>query len=988
MLRLSDKSPGPSWAAIVPVSFNIYSSTNPDMITVYYYPKDATADPLGDDNFTSFKKQLISFNVLKNGVKSIDYIDDEDDVIHIDSEQEFMEAIKFAKAYKEKNGQSVFLLIDEKSEREANSENAKISTDDDKAELIEEESKVDVLTSQQNETVTQNDFKHNKYNCINKKSKSSKADDKSEPNACCKNYLEQFKQEIITEVTKNVLKKLSSALNSSEIDTEIKNEESRDKLYHHTPQLSYSHESSLGNHNFSPKNPALFGLTRHQGPFYPINPENKYDFRNGMIGGNYTIVKPPNYYCPPYWFPRSTNLAPTYLRPNNLAQQHIQYPPLVFPETVEGNHLTRSETAFGDELLRKAIKEDLESQHMAVISTPAEKKSSNDQKKKPKITNLVVLKRDDLTQEQKSLIDQFKKIKSKRPNVLEMKSTIKKIAAPSPKKSISSKIKNKSKIEKELALNAKMLSSLKLDSEEVQKTGGCKRKSHSTDENRPDKSYSCDDSLNSLIQNPSDAVTFETYEKLMRKRLDQERQFRVNFLKNMRIFPNSSVIPVKDEIKDAKDNVKETWSQDTNQSDGEVNDKIVHDQDEQSTSDDISTLSETSSLSGVSENNFELVYYNEETNNVDVKAKKRGSSSLDTKENSVTKNTSADSVKQDAGSVKNKPTKTEEGSKKSEDPKKEVRFDVVIEDIGPDNESEELIPELTKRQGGDYSYVRETLPKAKEAVAETSEATEKNTKKESDCNKQQSKPTSNIMGNPRTFWNTCSVPQSHINIKTFTDKKSQHNNPSYATTVPNVSSSCFVVHPSAPKSPKPEKKLRELEKSMKQTKKELQEAEKKLWAYHEKSSSKTPQDEHTPSNFSNPLPSSVPLCPTYATSASCSYSNDPKNNPDPFSYGYLHSRRHSNPTRMPPMYVPPPPPPFYPQNYAPQNFSSPGFDPYVPMTTLENIAPFAFQSSSASGFDPMKSFHENVASEAAAQAYAHARKAVDNYFNKQQSEKR
>lgn len=59
MLRLSDKLLGPSWRAVTPVSFNIYSSTNPDMITVYYYPKDATADSEGDDKFTSFKKQLV-----------------------------------------------------------------------------------------------------------------------------------------------------------------------------------------------------------------------------------------------------------------------------------------------------------------------------------------------------------------------------------------------------------------------------------------------------------------------------------------------------------------------------------------------------------------------------------------------------------------------------------------------------------------------------------------------------------------------------------------------------------------------------------------------------------------------------------------------------------------------------------------------------------------------------------------------------------------
>ncbi|XP_074109516.1 uncharacterized protein LOC141534214 isoform X2 [Cotesia typhae] len=975
MLRLSDKLPGSSWRAIIPVSFNIYSSTNPDMVTVYYYPKDATADSVGDDNFTSFKKQLVNLNVLKNSVKSIDYIDDEDDVIHVDSEQEFMEAVKFAKAYKEKNGQSIFLLIDEKSERVANSENAKISTDDDKAELMGEESKVDVSTSQQSEIVTQNDFKP-RYNCVNKKSKLNKPDDKSEPNACCINYLEQFKQEITAEVTKNVLKKLSSALNPSEIDAEIKNEDSHDKLNHDTPQLSNSDESSLGNHNFSPKTPPLSDFTRHQKPVIPTNPANKYDSKNDMNGSNCTIAKPLTYTM---GFP-IPQLSTNYLSPNNFVYEFMQSHPQVFQDTEEYAYLPRSETSYGDEL-RKVKKEDLKSQRTAAISTPAEKKSSNDQKKKPKITNLVVLKRDDLTQEQKSIIDQFKKFKSKRPNVLEMKSTIKKIAAPSPKKSSSSKIKNKSKIEKELALNAKMLSSLKLDSEEVQKTGGCKRKSHSTDENRPDKSYSCDDSLNSPIQSPPDAMTFETYEKLMRKKCDRERQFRVNFLKNMRIFPNSSVIPVKDEAKDAKDNVKETWSQDTNQSDGEVNDKIVLDQDEQSTSDDISTLSETSSLSGISENNFELVYYDEETNNVDVKAKKRGSSSLDTKENSGTKNTYADSVKKDAGSVKNKPTKTEEKSKKSEDPKKEVRFDVVVEDIGPENESEELIPELTKRPGGDYSYVRETLPKAKEAVAETSEATEKNTKKESDCNKQQSKPTSNPIRDPRTYWNTCYKPKSHIDIKTFTDKKSQHNNLSYSTTVPNVSSSCFVVHPSAPKSPKTEKKLRELEKSKKQTKKELKEAEKKLWAYHEKSTSKAPQDEYTPSNFSNPMPSCVPLYPTYSTSASCNYHNDPKHNPDPFSYRYLHSRRHSNPTRMPPMYAPPP-------NLYQPHFSPQGFDPYVPMaSTLENIAQFAFQSISANGFDPLKSFHENVASKAGDQAYAHTRKAVDNYFSKQ-NEKR
>lgn len=60
MLSLSDKSPGPSWAKNPPVSFNIYSSTNPDMVTVFYYPlNDVVPDSSQDNNFSAFKKQLV-----------------------------------------------------------------------------------------------------------------------------------------------------------------------------------------------------------------------------------------------------------------------------------------------------------------------------------------------------------------------------------------------------------------------------------------------------------------------------------------------------------------------------------------------------------------------------------------------------------------------------------------------------------------------------------------------------------------------------------------------------------------------------------------------------------------------------------------------------------------------------------------------------------------------------------------------------------------
>ncbi|XP_057341663.1 uncharacterized protein LOC130678467 [Microplitis mediator] len=1077
MLSLNEQPPGPLWLKSPPVSFNIYSSTNPDMVAVFYFPlKDAYSDSYKDNNLETFKKQLVDLKILKGEVKSMDYIDDEDDVIRIDSEHEFMEALKFARAYKEKTGQSVFLLIDEKSEEEV-TESAMIPSDDDPAESIVEEvmgtRKITHDKSKRKGFAVGSGLKARSLK-EKRRYKSAKVDDKLEPSACCQKYLEKFKQEIVAEVTKNVMKKVASAFNIADLDVDAAKETPEEETCHQPDagqSCSISDTKTQAKHieNIvdSPKKradilseafhleskAALLRLSVEPRAGRPIT-YAETAAKDKTLDREYSIHKVPNYPHHPAsygpnplgrYFPSLPMVPPfyssynpmPYIRPGSIMGPS-GLPP--FPSLNSAQYLNDYMKQYAP-ICRPSPHASVPAPAPALAPAPApapapaspsaEEKNGDSQKKKPKITDYVVLNRDDLTEEQKNLLEQAKKIKFKKSNALEIKSTIKKMTTPSPKKSSSSKIKNKNKMEKELMMNVKKMYNIKID-DQVQKTSGCKRKSRSTDEILNLWATRC-----SLLNHVPGTEKF-----------NPERALNSN-LENLGIYawpPSDSVKGEDREAKVVKDAVEDKEIED--------NDEKNFDQDEQSSSDDASTLSETSNLSIPSEtNNFELVYYDKDTNDFGIKDDKPDYVEF-MKKYSPAVFMSAGlgwPATQSGNKIKEVENEASTGSgskplKQSDEPKKEVRFEVEVEDIGPD-ESEELIPELNKRSGGGYSFVSETLPKAEESITEsTASADEKNTEKEkSSQQSQEQSQQSSEFNHQRNLCPSLSQLNAGSSCETqypekpttgtksksekkSKDKESQQKRPSYSETVPNVSAHCFVMKSSAEnvqasKLLKADEKLKKAEKQLKEYQKKCKEAEKKSKSAQDQSSrSKTARDDYVRSSFCYPeMPTNKPGYPPHPTNACYSSAkSSPKHNypyvcEPPRNFFSLYDPgfvdlpptaskpRLSFPDYSEPMPVVFPPPSPYPPNMPPLTSNTrpnplgpsatdpptnlgQGFFPRPPPPFNPCHIPrngMMYSRNPGSDFDPSQSFPDTIAHEAATQAFVHARQAVSSYIKNQ-----